>query len=262
MRIRSILPRFWESEDVGSMDWETRLLFVGLWSYVDDNGVGRDVTALIAADLFAMDLAREDGANARETLARVSRGLQTLSDGGQIVRYRGDHGPLLFVTQWDRYQKVDRPAKERYPRPTRDDAVIRETVATLSRDSRETLAPGEGEKGRRGEEKYIVDSLTLVDPASPKPTRYPASFERWWSHYPSKTGKAAAAKAWRTASKKLGIDDLVAAADRYATSDQVQRGYVCNPATWLNQERWLDEAPQPAAVAVSAYRYASEVLDD
>ena len=147
MRIRSILPKFWESEDVGRMDWSTRLVFIGLWSYADDNGVGRDVDALIAADLFPFDLSRDS----RETFARVADALATLAAGGQIVRYSVDGKPLLFVTKWDEYQRVDRPAKDRYPRPTTPDAVIHETVATPSRESRDTLATGEGEKGRRGE---------------------------------------------------------------------------------------------------------------
>ena len=42
MRIRSIKPEFWRSDDVNSMCIEDRLLFIGLWSYVDDNGVGID----------------------------------------------------------------------------------------------------------------------------------------------------------------------------------------------------------------------------
>ncbi len=54
MRIRTIKPEFWTSEDVASMDWETRLVFLGLWSYVDDNGVGRDNEKLIVADLFPL----------------------------------------------------------------------------------------------------------------------------------------------------------------------------------------------------------------
>ena len=41
MRIRSIKPEFWTSDDVAQHDWNTRLLFIGLWSYVDDNGVTR-----------------------------------------------------------------------------------------------------------------------------------------------------------------------------------------------------------------------------
>ena len=149
MRIRSILPAFWESEDVAAMEWDTRLVFIGLWSYVDDNGVGRDVEKLIVSDLFPL----ED--DPRETLATVSRALQHLSTNGQIDRYTVEGRPFLYVTKWELYQRIDRPGKQRYPLPTSDDAEARVTVATPSRDTRDTLATGEGEKGRRGEGFFV-----------------------------------------------------------------------------------------------------------
>jgi hypothetical protein len=164
MRIRSILPKFYESEDIGAMDWNTRLVFIGLWSYADDNGVGRDVPSLIAADLFPYDLSRDS----RDTLARVADALQTLSIGGQITRYTIDKKPLYFIVKWDEYQRVDRPAKPRYERPTSTNAEIRESLARVSRDSRDTLATGEGEKGRRGEgEKDETTSRSRSPRGSP-----------------------------------------------------------------------------------------------
>ena len=42
MRIRTIRPEFYQSESVGSMTWKTRLIFINLWSYVEDNGVNLD----------------------------------------------------------------------------------------------------------------------------------------------------------------------------------------------------------------------------
>lgn len=147
MRIRSIKPDFWASEDIASLDWPTRLLFIGLWSYVDDNGVGRDSEKLIAASLFPL----ED--DPRETLATVSRGLVGLSEGGQIDRYSVDGKPYLYVNAWDSHQRIDKRGKDRYPLPTSDNALRPDTLATSSRDSRDTLAPGEGEKGRRGGEE-------------------------------------------------------------------------------------------------------------
>src|SRR3954453_4559505 len=83
MRIRSIKPEFWRSGDITSLPVEDRLLFIGLWSYFDDNGVGRDDEALILADLFPHDWLEDP----RETLARVSRGLQNLFDRGLVTRY-------------------------------------------------------------------------------------------------------------------------------------------------------------------------------
>ena len=145
MRIRSIHPEFYRSEDVAALSWAARLVFIGLWSYVDDNGVGRDNERLIIAELFPLE---EDP---RDTLATVSDALAALSDGGQIVRYEVGSKRYLHIVSWKKWQKIDKPGKERYPLPTREDAVVIEALATRSRDSSETPVPGEGEKGRRGE---------------------------------------------------------------------------------------------------------------
>lgn len=80
MRIRAIKPEFWRSQDISNLDIETRLLFIGLWSYVDDNGVGQDRDALIAADLFADDMSRHP----RDTLARIHRLEQGKLEQGKL----------------------------------------------------------------------------------------------------------------------------------------------------------------------------------
>ncbi|WP_280447840.1 hypothetical protein [Nocardia cyriacigeorgica] len=146
MRIRSIKPEFWRSDDIDALDWHHRLVFIGLWSYVDDNGVGVDKLASICADLFAGDLERDP----RETFARVSEALQTFAERGLIQRYSVDGRAYLFITGWKTHQRIDKPGKPRYPLPTSENAVIRESLATPSREFRETLAPGTGEQGNRG----------------------------------------------------------------------------------------------------------------
>ena len=235
MRIRSILPNFYRSEDIGKMCWDTRLIFIGLWSYVDDNGVGRDVERLILADLFPYD-------EARETLARVSRGLQTLCDGGQIVRYSIDGKPLLFIVKWDSYQRVDRPTKPRYERPTCEDAVIREPIATSSRDMYATLATGEGEKGRRGEGEKGLDT----PPAAPRPISEPDGFEEFWACYPKRSDKGHARTAYLKAAKAAGVDVVLAGAQRFAADPNLpEPKFIPMPTTWLNGERWQDDPLPP-----------------
>ncbi|AHY26963.1 hypothetical protein SEA_NAIRB_47 [Mycobacterium phage Nairb] len=149
MRIRTIKPEFWRSLDIAQLDWETRFIFIGLWSYVDDNGVGVDRVALIAADLFADDVERD----ARETFARVSRGLQRLFEAGRIARYTVDGRDYIEIVNWSKHQKIDRPNKPRYPTSTSANAQIRETLANVSRDIRETPSTGTGEQGNRGTEE-------------------------------------------------------------------------------------------------------------
>lgn len=155
MRIRSIKPEFWRSEDISSLrDWNDRFLFIGLWSYVDDNGVGLDRLSLIATDLFADDVERDPS----ETFARVSRGLQNLSEHGRITRYRVDGKDYLHITNWTKHQRIDKPNKPRYPLPTSENVESRESVAESSRECRESPAPGTGEQGSRGTEEQRKES--------------------------------------------------------------------------------------------------------
>lgn len=236
MRIRSIKPDFWRSKSISSLPIEDRLLFVGLWSYVDDNGVGLDRLSLIAADLFADDLEQDP----RETFARVSRGLARLSEGGRITRYTVENVDYLCVSNWQEHQRIDKPGKERYPLPTRDDALIRESVARPSRDSSDTLAPGEGEKGRR--EKGEDNSCSSDADAPSERVRIDQDFDDWYSRYPRKVGKGQAAKAYRAARKKTDHTTLVERLVKHLPAwEKEDTRYIPYPATWLNGERWEDE---------------------
>jgi hypothetical protein len=172
-RIRSIRPEFWKSEAIACHDMFTRLVFIGLWNYVDDNGVGIDNWRLVAAELFPLE----------EDFATVSRDLRDslarLADAGRITRYTVDGKRYFAVANWDEHQKVDRPGKARYPRPDAPGAAPTppesrgntnppepqpEPLATVSRQSRETPSTGEGEKGRRGEgENVNYPSLAALD---------------------------------------------------------------------------------------------------
>ena len=145
VRIRSIRPEFWSSEDIAVLDWHERLVYIGLWSYVDDNGVGRDLERLIVTDLFPLD---ED---LRESSLRVHGALKTLESGGQITRYRVGGKPYLHITAWGRHQKINRPTAGRYPLPTCDDAQPHVALTEPSVSPHENPPLGEGEKGRRGE---------------------------------------------------------------------------------------------------------------
>ena len=230
MRIRSIKPEFYRSDDISVLAWEERLLFIGLWSYVDDNGVGMDRLASITADLFSGDIERDSS----ETFARVSRGLQTLSEAGRITRYTVDGKKYLHITNWAKHQRIDKPNKERYPLPTCDDAEIVTENATPSRQSRETPATGTGEQGNRG-----TGEVKTSSPATPS-----KEFEAFWDAYPKKISKQAALKAWNKAVKIADPADIIAGAKRYAQMVQgSEKQFIKGPDGWLNAGRWEDETP-------------------
>lgn len=144
-RIRSIKPDFWKSEAIAVHSFRARLTFIGLWTYVDDNGVGLDNPKLVAAELFALeDDPREALANVREDLAR-------LHEAGRIRRYTVDSKAYLAIVNWREHQKIDKPGKPRYPEPddpsaihaeavSRENAQAPKPVAEPSREPLDTLA--------------------------------------------------------------------------------------------------------------------------
>lgn len=167
MRIRSIKPEFWRSDDISALPWETRLLFIGLWSYVDDNGVGRDDERIIRAELFALD---ED---LTESSLRVHAGLKLLHTRRLIDRYTVDGKPYLHIRTWSRHQKINRPSPGRYPLPTSDDASFQEPLTEDSLSNQRPPSPGAGEQGSSGSGEQEKKRA----PAEPDATK-PASVEQ------------------------------------------------------------------------------------
>lgn len=67
-------------------------------------------------------------------------------------------------------------------------------------------------------------------------------FDRFWAAYPRKVGKGAAERSFeRIRPDAALLDGMLRAIESQRQSDTWQRGYIPNPATWLNQRRWEDE---------------------
>jgi len=232
VRIRSIKPEFWRSQDIAELAWEDRLLFIGLWSYVDDNGVGRDDPRIITADLFALD-----SGEYRDTLARVADGLNTLAERGRIMRYTVEGAAYLEIVNWDRHQRIDRPNKARYPRSTDDSAKPRDTLATPSRGS-SARNRGTGEQGNRGTDTSAPAARTRVDPAE---------FDTFWNAWPLKKGKKEARVAFEKAIKQgVTLERILAGVETYKREIGPSPDWskVKWAQGWLNGARWEDE-PSP-----------------
>lgn len=75
----------------------------------------------------------------------------------------------------------------------------------------------------------------------------PPSFDDFWAIYPRKVGKGAARKAWARCKGEENFRRAILAAVVAQTvwlEWRREHGrFIPNPATWLNQERWLDEPP-------------------
>lgn len=108
MRIRTIRPEFYQSESVGSMTWKTRLVFINLWSYVEDNGVNLDNPRLFRGQCMPYD---------DSVLDDIEDAFAELEQCGSIIRYERDGKRLLFVPGFEKWQNIQRPGTCHYLPP-------------------------------------------------------------------------------------------------------------------------------------------------
>lgn len=94
-----------------------------------------------------------------------------------------------------------------------------------------SVTESKGTEQNRTEEERKKELATLVARDD--------DFETFWRAYPRKVGKGAVMRMWPSILKKTSVPVLLQAisAQRW---DHRER-FIPHPATWLNQERWLDE---------------------
>lgn len=91
---------------------------------------------------------------------------------------------------------------------------------------------------------------TTLSPNPPIVPPAPKAFERFWAEYPRKVGKGAARTAFERAVKKIPDADpvgFIIAQLRRQRPTMTEPKFTPHPATWLNEERWLDEPDVVAA---------------
>lgn len=107
-RIRTIKPEFPQSESMGRLSRDARLLFVQLWTIADDDGKTRAASRLLASLLYPYD---------DDAPALIDGWLAELEAEGCILRYAVDGASYLQVCKWADHQKIDRPSVSKLPCP-------------------------------------------------------------------------------------------------------------------------------------------------
>lgn len=133
-RIRTIKPEIVQSESMGRVSRDARLLFILLWTQCDDEGRSRASPRMLASTLFPYD----DCAT-----SLITDWLRELEDEGCIELYAVGRDTYLQVKNWQKHQKIDRPTASRLPHPREGSRIFaraRESSRGLASGSR-GLAP-------------------------------------------------------------------------------------------------------------------------
>lgn len=147
-RIRTIKPEFPQSESMGRISRDARLLFIMLWTICDDSGRSRANSRMLASLLFPYD----DDAN-----KHMSKWLDELESERCIVRYQVDNQSYLEICNWLNHQKIDKPTASKIPPFAEDSPRIRE-------DSRIVAVGMEGngmDQGMEGKGNVAKKSATV-----------------------------------------------------------------------------------------------------
>lgn len=106
-RIRSIKPEFWTDEKVVSLTPLARLLFIGMWNFVDDEG-----RAEYSPARMKMQILPADSADISELLGEIRR-------ENLIHVYEVDNKQYFQVCGFAKHQKVDARRASKLPPPPR-----------------------------------------------------------------------------------------------------------------------------------------------
>lgn len=105
-RIRTIKPEFPQSESMGRVSRNARLLFIELWTIADDSGRTRGSSRMLASLLFPYD---------DDAPKLITTWLDELDREGCIVRYLCEGQTYLEICNWSTHQKIDKPTPSKIP---------------------------------------------------------------------------------------------------------------------------------------------------
>ena len=117
---------------------------------------------------------------------------------------------------------------------------------------------------REGNEKATIQSHNHKDigsPASPT-TSAPSRFDEFWKLYPKKVARKPCLAKWKARKLDRVADQIIEnVRERIEKDSQWLRGFVPNPLTYINQDRWEDPIQKETA-GEKAQRSRQDTFDD
>lgn len=136
-RIRTIKPEFPQSQSMGRVSRDARLLFILLWTLADDSGRTRAASRMLASLLYPYD---------DDAPKLISGWLAELSGVGAVVLYSVDGDDYLEICNWLKHQKIDKPSKSKFP-PFDESSRILASPREHSSGDRRTKDQGPEDQG-------------------------------------------------------------------------------------------------------------------
>lgn len=154
MRIRTIKPEFWQSEDLADVSDKAKLLAIGLLNMADDEGYLKSHPAIIRSQLFPFT----DGSLDIHGL------ISELSNARYLECLMGDDGKdYILVTNFTKHQKVNRPTPSKIKAGVKltDNSLINHTPVTVGKEGKGRERKGTGKGAKELSTKVDVSNLVF-----------------------------------------------------------------------------------------------------
>lgn len=243
-RARNIKPSFFDNELLGDADPMVCLLFIGLWTLCDREGILEDRPKKIKGQLFT----HREGLDVNGYLTELQR-LEF------ICRYDAEGMHLIKVLNFKKHQSPHKTEKQStLPDIPKDYKEIERPpdfngALTVKQRNHNALIPDSGLPDSLIPDSGLPDS-GIVD--SEKSTPWDDSFEKFWDAFAYKASKGPAMKSWQAIPKKHRDLELILSSARSEAMRRAQRPDATPKMAqgWLTEKRWQDEIytePQPSA---------------
>ncbi len=227
-RARNIKPAFFQNEDLAELKPIERLAFIAMWTVADYRGCIEYRAKRLKVQLLPYDNCDIDTI---VTNLEQSRFITTYNVNGQNY---------IKILNFEKHQNPhpnEKKAGSTIPDIGESNSNINELQIIVTNHDKDGTNRADSLIPITDSPLPITNTEVLED-----------YFEDFWYKYPKKVGKEAARKAWNKANP-----DIIKVIDainwqRETRQWQAEDGkYIPNPATYLNQGRWMDEAPEQAA---------------
>lgn len=238
--------------------WTTYLLCA------DDYGVMR---------LSAAALRSGNDAFEKKPAKVLDRAFQRLADIGLIRAFTHQGKSYAYQPDWQHWQHVRNPRSSVFPLPPLDHIESCEESTKLLFTTRLDFT---GESPANS-----VSDAATVQQCSPRGgagetangkrlmangSEIRERFDQFWASYPKKVGRGAAWRSWVKINPDAELTQtIIASVDRLKITPQwVKDGgqFIPHPSTFLNQERWTDQAVELPQISEKTARTMGAIYGD
>ena len=136
-RRRMIDPHFWESGDINKLDIFARYVFISMFSHADDEGRGIGGAVYIRNITFPF----ED-----IPLAKIKKAIEAIKAALGVEFYEVDGTDYYQLTNWDKWQRVDKPQPSLLPTYSENDSKNDSRIDSVLKEKKIKEEKGREEK--------------------------------------------------------------------------------------------------------------------